>query len=352
MDQIRKTGRTTSDLSLELLEQEGPHFHFDNLMTLLRRHHPESADIGMASHPKEEFFEFHNNFSTAFPAGDVAGVTRSKSGRYEIDMNLLSIGGAFGPLPPSDSFFVQEQKRKKNRAPLGFFNTLVHRLMAQLYRVSRFYRLAQKYPDSEEEVISRCMRACIGRREIGRLPPKPMSPHFYSCFCGLLNRRTKTPWVLERLLFLYYGFNVSVVSVTGSRFPLKQDQQSRIGTGKACNNRIGDNLVLGTTVYVDQCRFEIAFSNLDADMYHQFLPGGKDHKSLTDLIRMFIGSTESSDLLLEIPMNRLPKPKLKRKNPPRLGWNFVLKSARNKSTKIVRTRIPCRWNQPKTASSI
>ncbi len=132
--------------------------------------------------------------------------------------------------------------------------------------------------------------------------------------------------------------------MTGCRLSLEQGQQSKIGFRSGTNNRLGEDFTLGTSAYVDQCRFTLTFFDLDYKSYRQFLPSGSEHQALVNQVKLHLGSELMFDIELKIPGKRLPQPKLKQKNPLRLGWNFVLKSNPKKPSKrVITTRIKGDW---------
>src|SRR6185369_13012877 len=132
---------------------------------------------------------------------------------------------------------------------------------------------------------------------------------------------------LRQVLSDYFQVEVEINQFVGNWCELEESQWTRIGeSGK--NQRLGrDTVVLGTTVWDQQARFEIRLGPLGLIDFESFLPTEWRFGVLCDLVRFYVKDEFEFNVRLILKAEEIPPVKLSMD--PALSWTSWLTAAAN-----------------------
>jgi type VI secretion system protein ImpH len=305
----------------------GHRFDFFQAVRLLIRLYgaPASAEAGATL--RHDAVRFTSRVALDFPASDVAKVSppTAPGEPAHMQVNLLGLAGSLGPLPLSWTEALLERVGRYDTAQRDFLDLFTHRLVALLYQVREQHRIGLTDCAPAESQVAQYLFALLGlgteglRGRLG-MPDRALLP-----YTGLLARQPRSMAGLEVLLSDYFQVPVRGVSWCGRWYPLAADQTTRLGvTGH--NQRLGQDVVLGTRVWMQDAAFALWLGPLTLQQFLDFLPTGRGFQPLCALTRFYAGQEFAYTFHLTLPAAALPASRLSASQGPRLGWTSWLKT--------------------------
>lgn len=317
------------------LRQETHRFDFHQAVRVLEAAVPEAAPVGEGADPRREVVRFRGSVAAGFPASDLGGLRFDPADGEapELEVNFLSLGGAFGPLPPPLTELVQDRLRAHDTAPRDFLDLFNHRLISLAARIRRAHRPALQSGRTEDGPFAAILFALLGLRTPGlrtvqgrgganRMLGLDAGLPYHA---GLLNQRPTSLHALERLLTSHFGMEIRGTPLVGGWLRLDADQVTALGRNGR-NQRLGQGAVLGSRVWDQAAAIRLDPAPLSFADFRTFLPGGRNHAEVRTMVGYSLGTSVDVSLRLTLPAIEVPRTRLSRRPDmgSQLGWTSFL----------------------------
>lgn len=326
-------GRSARSLIRRLAEE--PHrFALLQAVRLAEFARADAVPVGQGFDPAREALRLKGSLSRGFPASDVEAWAPAEDGdgRPALTSAFLSLGGAFGPLPPPVAELALERSRRGDAGMGDFLDLFNHRLLSLFVRAKRAHRPALQPGRPEETQFAALMWALLGlgtpglRQSSGRRPRLRLHGHeraLLECV-GLLNQRPISLHAIERLLSHAFAVPVRGTPYVGRWLRLDPDQTTALGRR---NSGLGQGAVLGRRVWDQSAAIRLELGPLSFNRLVRLLPGTETHRALRSLLAYALNGATDVELKLVVPPGQVPPMRLWTANPrraPRLGWTSWL----------------------------
>ncbi len=323
-------GRTKNPLA-KTLRDEAHNFDFFQAVRLLFRMQPDRATLGGAERPENEVARFHSRLTLQFPASAVHEIHHQGNNGHPPDMTVAFMGltGTQGVLPLFYTEWMLLRESHKDSAMAAFFDLFNHRWISLFYKAWEKHRLpiafervalGHKTPGRLNEYVF----DLVGLGTPGLRKRLRVSDSTLVYYAGLIAQRARSAPALRGLLRDYFGVPLEVHQFIGVWYELA-DQDRCYLHPPGISNQLGVGAVLGDAVWDPQSKFEVSVGPLTYPQYKSFLPDGTAAGELTDLVRIFAGTTAAFDIRLILQGEEVPAARVGAdRASPRLGWDLWL----------------------------
>lgn len=343
-------GQPARSLTQRLFDE--PHaFEFTQAVRLLELLQPHAQPLGTGLDPSQEALALSGNLSPAFPASALGplrrGLPRSlafapqpgeeaygqsgNAGTPQLQVNAFALGGPNGPLPGAWQEWLQDRLRRKDRSAAAFLDIFQHRLLALLYRAQRKYRSAEPLPATSQRSADVVLRALTGNASLNSrasydraaqeaaTPPEPLDIRAVLARTGLFANRRRSLAGFDVMVLHHFRVHVRSTPFAGGWRTLPPASRTAIGSGGR-NRRLGQDAVAGTRIWDEHQGIRVRLGPLRRAQYEAFLPGAPAHEALHSLAAEWFGAELKVHLELQLSAGELPRARLSRQAPLRLGW--------------------------------
>lgn len=285
-------------------------YAFVDLIARLEAARPQSASLGHLGPPDREAVRLRPVLDLAFPTADVASVeprgeAEAVRGPWLVETTFLGLYGESSPLP---TYVTEELLGKEPNPGRDFIDIINHRLLSLAYRVLCKYRLTRR-----AELM----------RDAGRLmgmEPEHRTSRRLMPFIGLLSQQPRSAGALGAVLSAAFGgVPVEVDQCVPRWTSLPADRLARLGQE---NCTLGGDCILGQRIFTRTSTFAILVGPVDAEIFHDFLPGGRAMESLEELVAEF--NVERLDHEVEVAVRGDALEPTALGGGSRLGWDTRL----------------------------
>ena len=320
---------------IDRLRSEPQSFALLQAVRLAELHHPRAIPLGQGFDPRHEAVRLRGTLSQAFAASDVEA-WRDGDGEAppELVSAFLSLGGAFGPLPPPYSELGLERARRGDTGIRDFLDVFNHRLLSLFVRAKRAHRPVLQPGRPEDTDFAALLWALLGlgtpglrhARSTQRTPRLPGLDHILLACVGLLNQRPVSAHAIERTLAHALGTPVRLTPFIGRWVKLDDDQATVLGPlGR--NSVLGGDAVLGRRVWDQSAAIRLDLGPMTLRQMVPLLPGSKRHALLREILGFTLGGQIEAEIKMVLPPKQVPLSRLWATAParmPRLGWTSWL----------------------------
>ena len=288
---------------------------------------------GIKPSVEREPVRFRARGGLEFPPSDIREITPVLDGNPasppEMAVTFMSLAGALGPLPSSDTERLIEQVRTKDLAFRDFLDLFHHRLLSLFYRVRKTHHVALTTESSEGTNVAHYLYSFIGLGLPSLRNRMAIQDRRFLHYAGLLGQRPRSAVGLQQMLSDHFPLPVDekhrdqhrplpvkVRQFTGNWLSIEPDQWTYIGRSGQ-NQRIGMGIVLGTRVWDQAARFEIQVGPMPISQFLDFLPTGTAFLPVCEMTRFYAG--QEFDFTFRLTLQRTDIPPL-RLGQSRLGW--------------------------------
>lgn len=320
---------------IDTLRAEPHRFALLQAVRLAELNRPQATPLGQGFDPRHEALRLRGTLSQSFAASDVEAWRDGKDDAPpELVSAFLSLGGAFGPLPPPYSELGMERQRRGDPGIRDFLDVFNHRLLSLFVRAKRAHRPALQPGRPEDSDFARLLWALLGlgtpglrhSRSARRNPRLPGLDHVLLACAGLINQRPVSAHAIERMLSYALGMPVKVVPFVGRWLSLDDDQTTVLGPlGR--NMVLGGDAVIGRRVWDQSAAIRLELGPMTLRQMVPLLPGSKRHALLREMLNFALGGQIESEIKMILPHKQVPVSRLWSKTParlPRLGWTSWL----------------------------
>jgi type VI secretion system protein ImpH len=321
----------------ELLAQ--PHsFEFFQAVRLMEqwfvREHGATTTEVMARH-----IFFRNSTSLSFPASEIESLELVRVGpesqpnmpqrleRIEVTPAFMSLLGTVGSLPLFyTEVLARHEQRTRDPSARAFLDIFLHRAAVLFYQAWRKHRLAVRYEaDRRHEFLPLVLSlAGAGHKPLrDRLSPKSggVSDEMIAYIAGLVQQRTISSAVLQRVVSLYFRVPVRITQFVGRWFKLADEHHTRLGLANA---QLGTSALAGDRVWQRDLRVTLTLGPLSVDRYRRFLPGQPGARAMRELLTLLTGISLEYEIRLMLRAEDVQCAQLGGACPAALGWESFL----------------------------
>lgn len=310
----------------EALFAEGHRFDFLQAVRLLESLWPGRTPVAEGIDPEREVVRFRSKVRLDFPASGVEEVRPPQDGGPAVaTVNLMSLAGLLGPLPPPVTELLLDRSSHRDTALQDFLDLFNHRLVSLLFRARRKYRPALDPRAPEAGRAATVLRALLGLgtphlQERMELPDRALFS-----FTGLLTGFPRSMDGLERIASAYFAAEARVVPFQGRWQLLDESDVTRIG-GAGQHHALGRGAILGRRIWDQAAGFEVRLGPLALARFRDFLPHGQGFRALAALVRFCTREELVFSFRLVLRAAEVPELRLSRAGGARLGWTSWLKT--------------------------
>ncbi|MFC5552307.1 type VI secretion system baseplate subunit TssG [Massilia aerilata] len=284
---------------------------------------------------------FRNSLSLAFPASEIESMqVEAEDGggmpRIHITPAFIGLLGASGTLPLHDT------ERAAARAGLGgdeswkpFVDLFSNRVIGLFYEAWGKYRVEHGLDTRGQDDLLPLLSALGGLRpaSFGAARSYASIPaEVAGYYAGLLRTRPIAASTVERVLGEYFGVPVRVEEFVGAWDPLPAKMRSTLGV---TDPTLGFGAALGTRTWRNDLRVRLHIGPLDDETAKAFLPNGRSHAALKEIVSLFAVPSVQYEVRLLLDKPCLKPLTLATKGPDRkrLGLNSFLTVSAGKASR-------------------
>jgi len=311
------------------LTAEGWRFDFFQALRLLELARPWKSPLGEGVDRAREAVRITSRVSHGFPASDVHDIAppASPDAPARMEINVLGLAGALGPLPPPWTDLAVERARAGDRVLADFLDIFNHRLASLLYRSRKALRPGFEHRRPGDTGVGEWVFSLIGMATRGLRGNRLGLPDGALLkYAALLAGEVRSAKGLELVLADYFNTPARVTPFTGGFVDIEPDERTRIGRApdRAANNALGVDVVLGARAWDPASAFRVELGPLSLSAFLDLLPCGTGFIPLCGLARFFAGPNLEFDVVLRLAAAQVPALRLDRAAAPRLGWTTWL----------------------------
>ena len=253
--------------------------------------------LGQDGPPSREVVKFRSSIGLGFAEAAARQNDKPRSARQELFVNFMGLAGPSGVLPQHYSRLLMERSRRRDSTLADFFDIFNHRLISLFYRGWIKYRLPRQYdlhvglktPDP----YSRTLRNLSGQHA----DEGSEASLYYS---GQYSRSIRSASSLEDVLRDFLELPVKVNSFVGHWLPIQKHDRLKLGTrGRGANNQLGAGVLPGRRCWDVQSRISVEIGEMDTPTYARIRRGTDTFDELQRLIRLYVPTQISVDVLLK-----------------------------------------------------
>ncbi|MGX1790813.1 type VI secretion system baseplate subunit TssG [Bosea sp. NPDC055332] len=287
---------------------------FNALCLQLEEAFPQPGGIGSSGSPRREAVRFRANPTLGFPAEEVAAIELpARVGEpIVVTANLFGLHGPSSPLPPAFTeriVFAEDGGALRDFS--DFFN---HRLLGLLFRIWKHYRHQHRYEAGATDPISGAVAALFGMFGVAQEGDRPARTLLLP-YAGVLALHSRSASVVAGVISHYFGVPCAIEEFVPREIRIPKEAQWRLG---APGIEFGIDTVAGEAMRDVMGKFRLKLGPLTSAQCDRLLPGGADHATLTELIRLSIREPLDWDIAFLLAPGEARSFRL---GESRLGWS-------------------------------
>lgn len=279
---------------------------------------------------------YRGSLGSGFAPSEIEGLDL-RGPAPELTVGMLTLAGAFGPLPRPLAELVAAAARRKDVAARDFLDLFNHRLIELLIQLRRTPRPAAEPGAPEATRTGEWLFALLGlgtpglateRRLLGRHRGLPF-------LASLLARRPVGTHAVERLIAQHFSVPVRIEPLRGAWLHLEAEQATALGSSGR-NRELGRSAVVGRRVWEQAAGLRISLGPLPARCLCGFLPDGAAWGGLRALLAFALDGAFAIEIVL-LPVAEPNNAARLGSAAARLGWTAWLGAG---SPAPVQLRLP------------
>jgi type VI secretion system protein ImpH len=336
---MQTTQRQHAALLIEPLVAAPYRYRFTQLLNILVR---MLRRQGIPYHQAfNQVLRFRNSMSLAFPASEIEDMQVDAIGapplpRISITPACIGLLGAGGALPLHDT------ERATARMNLGkeeswkpFVDLFSNRIIGLFYEAWGKYRVEHGLDTRGQDALLPMLSALGGLRQASFGPARSyasLPAEVAGYYAGLLRTRPVAASTVENVLGEYFGVSVRIEEFVGAWDPIPGKIRSTLGVTYPT---LGFGAVLGIRAWRSDLRVRLHIGPLDEETVQAFLPNGRCHAALKEMVSLFGVTSVQYDVRLLLDTPCLKPLTLATGGPERrcLGWNSFLTVSAGKASR-------------------
>ncbi|OGT64545.1 MAG: hypothetical protein A3J38_09430 [Gammaproteobacteria bacterium RIFCSPHIGHO2_12_FULL_45_9] len=318
---------------IRVIQEEPYQFNFYRLVSLLDEYFFRTKSIPLTEDATfltyfDQYVRFKSVVSLSFPASEVQDVkTRypgedsSANTRFEVWVNFLGLGGAFGPLPYVYTDIILQLENEKDYSLRDFLDIFNHRFVSKLYQVRRKHAITLDIRPPADNAFSRMLYAMTGHLSESARSMLPLPRRDLLFLTGIFATRIPSADGLRSILHALLKTPITLKQCIGRWFDL--DVQDTTLLGKR-SNELGAGALLGTRVWDQAAGLDVHAGPMSLEYYTQLLPGLAASQVLYKIARYYAQGVHEMNIFFVLQKKAIHAFPLGRQGHPRLGWTSWL----------------------------
>jgi type VI secretion system protein ImpH len=283
---------------------------------------------------------FRNSLSLAFPASEIESMQvepgDASAPRIHITPAFIGLLGASGALPLNDTErAAARESLVADESWKPFIDLFSNRVIGLFYEAWGKYRVEHGLDTRNQDNLLPLLSALGGLRPASFGPARPYAsirPEVAGYYAGLLRTRPIAASNVERVLRDYFGVPVRVEEFVGAWDPIPAKIRSTLGV---TDPTLGFGAVLGTRTWRNDLRVRLHIGPLDEKEAKAFLPHGRSHAALKEMVSLFAVPSLQYEVRLLLDKPCIKPLTLATKGPDRkrLGLNTFLTGTNGKASR-------------------
>ena len=244
---------------------------------------------------------YRGSLGSAFPPSEIErlDLSEGRAATPELTVSMLTLAGAFGPLPRPLAELVAAAARRKDTAARDFLDLFNHRLIELLVQFRRAPRPASEPIAPEATRTGEWLFALLGLGTPGLARAQRLHGWHRGLpyLAGLLARRPLGIHAVERLIAHHFSVTVRVEPLRGAWLDLDLEHTTALGCSGR-NRELGRSAVLGRRVWEQAAGLRITLGPLPAGRLGSFLPGGTAWAGVGALLAFALDGVFAIELVL------------------------------------------------------
>lgn len=297
-----------SDYSIEtLLYTQAFEFDFHQTIRILEALKPEAMPFGEGVDPLKEALRVQSRITMSSSSSDIYSIKfqRPHIKPPILTVNFLGIAGIQGPLATPYTEMLIERLRQKDTAFRDFLDIFNHRLVSLWHRAHKKTILGLEQVKPQFTAVGKCFFDLVGLSSAELKNHLDIPDRSLLNFAPLFWQRTKSAAGLQQLLQVYFKTPIHIHELQGAWRRVPNYDWSLIGKSGQ-HNLLGQSLVLGKRSWDQAAGVKIILPRLTWSQYLTHLPGGKGHKALLSLSRLYCGMIMNIEVVAEITAKEIP----------------------------------------------
>ena len=284
---------------------------------------------------------FRNSLSLAFPASEIESMQvepadAAGAPRIHITPAFIGLLGASGTLPLHDTERAAARAGPDtDESWKPFIDLFSNRVVGLFYEAWGKYRVEHGLDTRARDDLLPLLSALGGLRPASFGPARPYASipaEVAGYYAGLLRTRPVAASTVERVLRDYFGVPVRVEEFAGAWDPIPARIRSTLGVTAPT---LGFGAVLGARAWRNDLRIRLHIGPLDEEQAKAFLPQGRSHAALREMVSLFAVPSVQYEVRLLLAKPCLKPLTLATTGPDRkrLGVNAFLTVAAGKASR-------------------
>jgi type VI secretion system protein ImpH len=274
------------DLKLNLLK-EGYSFSFFQVIRLIRLFSRCDIPAEEEQTTKNEKIKIRPELSLAFPASDIARV-EELPGDIPSFMVTATFMGLYGVSSPLPTFYTEDlfiEAAEDETVARDFIDIISHRLYLLFFScLNKYSQFLQVVEERDFQNLERlfCLLG-IGEKELRKEVPEAYGLIRYM---GLFTQFPRSSLGLKTLLQdAFKGIPIEIIPCLLRWLKIPEDQRMYLGVSGVT---LGEDSFLGEEIEDRMGAFRLQIGPVNQDQFHALLPGTKDFKRLSFLIKFYL----------------------------------------------------------------
>lgn len=287
-----------------------------NTFSILRRLERQAGNrpkIGRATVARDDIATLGQDPFTAFPAGDLLEVRQGPFGAPDLRVRFLGYYGPQGPLPLATTVEVEGWLRNGDRAFVDFTDILTTRFLQLFYRAWSDARPITQMDHPDRDRFQDFVASLAGFGTSATAYGGQITQAMRQDLVPLLTGRVKSASALRQMLAHVLETAVRIEEFVPMALRFEPEDRTRLGSA---NSGLGRSVRLGEGVVTVEGRICIHVRAEDMDTFFTYLPGGRRHALIHDLVKGYLGNAIDAQIAISMPARAIP--------PARLGVSAYL----------------------------
>lgn len=272
---------------------EAKQYSFFQINQLLHRYlskqntKSSNAHISSTYNSKKHTVRYKANPSLSFPSSDISDIRLWMESDKEFAEVVVNFMGLFGPSSPLPAFFTERilHAEPGDTSVKDFLDLFNHRILDLLQRVWEKYRYYQCY-EAGEDAFSQWMFSLVGITHVELCEYSDLEWSRLMPYAGLIALKVTNAEKISKIVEGYFGIaGVELEQCVLRQVEVADDQLNKMGI---INCEMGGDLVLGDSVLDRMGKIRLHLLNLSIGQFQQFLPGGREHMPLKQLVKFLM----------------------------------------------------------------
>jgi type VI secretion system protein ImpH len=312
-------------------------YSFFDVLRLLERTRQDLPRIGLSGARDEEIAILGQSPFVEFPASNLDEFGIDPQNRFVVRSRFLGMLGPQGALPMHTTYEARHRADMRAVSFARFLDVFNHRFQQLFFRAWADARPAAQFDRPDEDRFAFYVGAAVGIGTASFRHRDSLDDMAKLAVSGLLSPAVKSASRLRGMITYLFKANVEIEQFVGMWLPLERGDQTSIG---GLNSRLGEDVMLGASVYSLQDKFRIKIRARTLDEFQKYLPDGEHCVTLADAVSFYLGDLLAYEVELGLPDRETRPTQLGSFG--RLGWTSWMKQ--KDRTSAGNMRWDCRFH--------